>query len=249
VGVFKFALRTATVLAQTFILPGTSVRSLTSLSHARILLITAAIAEEIRSRQGCMGWCVTRVAFRHRHHPQPRAVVTGASDGIGAEFAIQLAQAGLNVLLIARDHDKLSAVAAKIQDRTLCNWVGPLARTRVNLRSAEAAAKGRNVSTGIHVIDFVSADDKAFQELASLCADLDVGVLGAHTLPSHTVKMNFGPQVNNVGKSHAMPVYFSEAPKDEIDDILNINVNGTVNVTYALLPQMIQRFVCNHHQN
>jgi short-subunit dehydrogenase len=49
--------------------------------------------------------------------------------------------------------------------------------------------------------------------------------------------------VNNVGKSHAMPAYFHETPKDEIDDIVTINVKGTLRVTYAILPGMIQRSV------
>jgi short-subunit dehydrogenase len=41
-------------------------------------------------------------------------VVTGASDGIGREFAIQLARAGFNVLLAARNQAKLDAVVADI---------------------------------------------------------------------------------------------------------------------------------------
>lgn len=41
-------------------------------------------------------------------------VVTGASDGIGKEFAIQLASAGFNVLLVARNSEMLNDVAAKI---------------------------------------------------------------------------------------------------------------------------------------
>jgi len=41
-------------------------------------------------------------------------VVTGASDGIGREFAIQLAQAGFNVLLAARNQAKLDAVVDDI---------------------------------------------------------------------------------------------------------------------------------------
>jgi 17beta-estradiol 17-dehydrogenase / very-long-chain 3-oxoacyl-CoA reductase len=41
-------------------------------------------------------------------------VVTGASDGIGREFAIQLARAGFNVLLAARNQTKLDAVVDDI---------------------------------------------------------------------------------------------------------------------------------------
>jgi short-subunit dehydrogenase len=41
-------------------------------------------------------------------------VVTGASDGIGREFAIQLARAGFNVLLAARNQAKLDTVVDDI---------------------------------------------------------------------------------------------------------------------------------------
>ena len=41
-------------------------------------------------------------------------VVTGASDGIGREFAIQLAKAGFNILLAARNQAKLDAVVDDI---------------------------------------------------------------------------------------------------------------------------------------
>ena len=38
------------------------------------------------------------------------AVVTGASDGIGAAFCEQLAQSGFNIVLISRTKSKLEAV-------------------------------------------------------------------------------------------------------------------------------------------
>ncbi|KAI8622486.1 3-ketoacyl-CoA reductase [Chytriomyces sp. MP71] len=49
------------------------------------------------------------------------AVVTGASDGIGREFVLQLASQGLKVLLISRNQSKLDAVAseAKTECKTL----------------------------------------------------------------------------------------------------------------------------------
>ncbi|CAL4161993.1 unnamed protein product, partial [Meganyctiphanes norvegica] len=42
------------------------------------------------------------------------AVVTGASDGIGKGYIRELAQAGMNVILIARNKDKLDKVAQEI---------------------------------------------------------------------------------------------------------------------------------------
>jgi 17beta-estradiol 17-dehydrogenase / very-long-chain 3-oxoacyl-CoA reductase len=40
-----------------------------------------------------------------------------------------------------------------------------------------------------------------------------------------------------------MPADFVDTPKQEIDDILTININGTVRVTYAILPGMIARYI------
>ena len=41
-------------------------------------------------------------------------MVTGASDGIGKEFAFQLAKAGFNVLLVARNKGLLDSTASEI---------------------------------------------------------------------------------------------------------------------------------------
>ena len=45
----------------------------------------------------------------------PWAVVAGASEGVGAEFAEALAGRGLNVVLIARRQAALDEVAARIR--------------------------------------------------------------------------------------------------------------------------------------
>ncbi len=47
----------------------------------------------------------------------PWALVAGASEGLGAAFAESLARRGLNLVLIARRQDKLTALAAEIQAR------------------------------------------------------------------------------------------------------------------------------------
>ena len=42
--------------------------------------------------------------------------MTGASDGIGKAYCMELAKSGFNIVLMARNHDKLEAVAKEIRN-------------------------------------------------------------------------------------------------------------------------------------
>jgi 17beta-estradiol 17-dehydrogenase / very-long-chain 3-oxoacyl-CoA reductase len=51
-------------------------------------------------------------------HKEGWAIVTGSTDGIGKEFALQLAKKGLNIVLVARNADKLHTVQQQIMRET-----------------------------------------------------------------------------------------------------------------------------------
>jgi len=78
------------------------------------------------------------------------ALITGASAGIGAEFARAFARQGLDCALLARRHDKLEALARELEEQ-------------------------HGVSTRVVVVDLAAPDGPA--EAAKAVADLDLGIL------------------------------------------------------------------------
>lgn len=81
------------------------------------------------------------------------AVVTGATDGIGLEYAKQLAAKGLNVVIISRTQSKLDAVKAEI----------------------EKASSGVEVRT--IAADMTEEPSTLYPRIAAQIKDLDIGVL------------------------------------------------------------------------
>lgn len=127
-------------------------------------------------------------------------MITGASDGLGKEFALQIARAGFNVLLVSRTESKLISLADEIK------------------------SKNPATQTKILAMDFAQNKDSDYEQLKGLVDGLDIAIL-----------------INNVGKSHSIPVPFDETPEDEMKDIITINCHGTLRVTKLVTPGMIQR--------
>eukprot|EP00112_Aurelia_sp_Birch-Aquarium-sp1_P005305 Seg160.1 transcript_id=Seg160.1/GoldUCD/mRNA.D3Y31 product="Hydroxysteroid dehydrogenase-like protein 1" protein_id=Seg160.1/GoldUCD/D3Y31 len=78
------------------------------------------------------------------------AVITGASEGIGRAYSIELAKRGMNVVLMSRSYSKLEKVATEIE-------------------------KNFNVQTKIVTVDF--NDDECYGRVEEELEGLEVGVL------------------------------------------------------------------------
>lgn len=138
-------------------------------------------------------------------------MVTGASDGIGKEFAIQLAKHGFSIVLVSRTQSKLTAVASEIKARY------PSVQTKcvaIDFAQPLSQSNDKNEHSG----------RGNYVELESALAGLEIAVL-----------------VNNVGRSHSIPVPFLNTPVQEMQDIINVNCGATLQVTQMIAPQMVAR--------
>ncbi len=106
----------------------------------------------------------------------PWAVIAGGSEGVGAELAVQLAEAGLNLVLLARKPGPLEATAERVRAN------GVEVRTlSVDLTEADVLDKIRTVTDDLEVgllvynagantygHEFVTGDLDRFQKVIDL---------------------------------------------------------------------------------
>lgn len=89
------------------------------------------------------------------------ALITGASTGIGAIYADRLAKRGYDLILVARNRDKLQALASSIADETG--------------RTVEVLAADLGKAEGLHAVETVLRQD------ASITAVVNNAGIGTHT--------------------------------------------------------------------
>jgi len=68
-----------------------------------------------RAASGFLKYCVLPRRDLKSRYGGGYALVTGASDGIGKEYAKSLAKSGFDIVLVARDKAKLDQVAQEIR--------------------------------------------------------------------------------------------------------------------------------------
>ncbi|KAF2152093.1 NAD(P)-binding protein [Myriangium duriaei CBS 260.36] len=112
------------------------------------------------------------------------AIVTGASEGIGKEYALQLAAKGFNILLVSRTQSKLDDVASQI------------------------TTKYSSIQTKTFAIDFSSPLDSAYASLAAVIEPLDVAVLINNVGQSHSIPVPFAltpvPELESIIKINCL---------------------------------------------
>ncbi len=107
---------------------------------------------------------LTRGEFAERYGPT--ALVVGASEGIGAAFAEELAQIGLDLVLVARREEKLSAFADRTASRfgVSCRAIPADMATEAGLQTVEAAVADNEV--GLLVYNAALAPTGPFLDLS-----------------------------------------------------------------------------------
>lgn len=130
------------------------------------------------------------------------AVITGASAGIGAEFARQLSAAGYELLLVARREDRLRELAARLPARCQV-FCADLARPEECTRLLEALA---DLRVDLFVNNAGRGDCGPFVQtcLADDLAILDLNVRALHILTKGVVRQmqrQGGGALLNVGSS------------------------------------------------
>ncbi|KAG1050959.1 hypothetical protein G6F43_006805 [Rhizopus delemar] len=105
------------------------------------------------------------------------AVITGATDGIGKEFALQLAKKKFNVFLISRTASKLEAVAEEI-------------------------ASQYGVETKCFAMDFTKGNPEDFSKVGEILNSIRVGVLVNNVGVNHEIPTPFEEEdetiINNI---------------------------------------------------
>lgn len=108
--------------------------------------------------------------------PRPVALITGPTSGIGAGYARRYASDGYDLVLVARDVDRLTALAGELRDRAGNIEILPadLGDAADRQRVAERLAAGVRVL--VNNAGFATSGDFWYTDPALLQSQLDVNV-------------------------------------------------------------------------
>lgn len=113
-------------------------------------------------------------------HRGSTAVITGASSGLGAEFARRLADRGANLILVARRKDRLDELAEELRREHGVNvavYAADLSKPRAGAAlAARLTADGLTVSTLVNNAGGGTHGDFAVQDADALAGEIQLNV-------------------------------------------------------------------------
>lgn len=116
---------------------------------------------------------------------RPLAVVTGASAGLGKEFSEQLAARGFDLLLVARDAERLGALADQLSllhGVTATAWPADLSRDEPMRALAEHLAKEPRLMLLVNNAGFGTKGKLASRPVAEQATMLELHVMAPYLL-------------------------------------------------------------------
>ncbi|KAL8746144.1 MAG: hypothetical protein Q9190_001807 [Brigantiaea leucoxantha] len=143
--------------------------------------------------------------------PSSWAIITGASDGLGKEFSLQLARQNFNLLLISRTKSKLETLATEIR------------------------SKHPNLKVQTLAMNFATNSVEDYQSLKRAIESK------RSSSNANGEEEGIAILINNVGKSHDIPVPFVQTPEQEMTDIITVNCLATLRVTALVAPLMAEQ--------
>jgi 17beta-estradiol 17-dehydrogenase / very-long-chain 3-oxoacyl-CoA reductase len=152
------------------------------------------------------------------------AIITGPTNGIGKEFAIELSKAGFNLFLIGRNLSKLTS----LQDE-LMTKVNPKIEVEIetiDLSDNSPRDRGEEKDSGTVPIQEQTQSKewkKILEKLKQISSRSNISIL-----------------INNAGLSHSEPIEFQMNDLDQdINSLLNVNVFSVLYLTKLVLPFML----------
>ena len=95
--------------------------------------------------------------------------MTGASDGLGKEYASQLAAKGFNLVLVSRTLSKLESLAEELEEKYA----------------------SKKIQTKVYAMDFAQDNDADYEGLQKLIKGLDIAILINNVGQSHSIPVPF----------------------------------------------------------
>lgn len=143
---------------------------------------------------------------------KPYVLITGASSGIGYEFAKRFVVEGYKVILVSSNEKKLSRVCSELKDYLIS------ADSKTN-RDKFCNDESEKIIKIVQDLSKSGAAEELYQKVQAL--NIEVGIL-----------------INNAGVGYAGEFILSERKQQE--DIMMINMNNLVLLTHCFANEMVR---------